>query len=221
MPSDRATLWIVLGLGALNLVLMLARVFPYDLLFAAHARVGLSYSLLMVVAVGAMTLAQSALVIALRKAITGRRLAPPAPPREPGAIWLPHHDVHARALKLNLRARSLSEGARAEAPTLSRGYYVPVENGFAGLYASPLGPVFFLDDRHIPLGPEARASVKPGRRRNVFQLRAGPEVLQISYVPPSDVDIGDLDAGAFYKDFFEWLADSLPDAEFHPWFTYP
>ena len=228
MTERRAMPLLFCGLAVLNVVLMLRAVPPYDMLFAAHQRVGLGYSSLMVLAaLGASLLQAFALRFVLRAtgafAPAQAPSSPPAPAKGPddGIHWLPHHDIHAKVLHLDTKAGTRDVHPRADAPQLNRGWFVEVEGALAGVYASAQGPVFFLDRQSVLLNRGARASVATGRRRSTFILRADREQIALSYQPPADLHTGDMDAGAFHKDFFHWLAESLPEDSFHTYFTLP
>lgn len=137
-------------------------------------------------------------------------------------IWIAHHDVHAKALRYDVDTGSADAKARADAPRLARGFYVDIPGGVAGLYASPEGPTFFIDDKRIPVDDAVRVAVERGRRRNVFRLhRADALEVELSYAKPTDIGVGDAFSSEFDRDFFVWLTESHPDPSLQTYYTHP
>ncbi|MQX35805.1 hypothetical protein [Roseospira navarrensis] len=212
---------LVAVLAPVNLILFATETFPFDVLADWHRAVGLRYSGLMVVAMVGLMVAQMAAILAVVRLVAPHPAAPPtlaAPPvSAPETLWLPHHDVHARVLRLPRTGPGGAETDRSQAPRLDRGYYVSVPGGFAGMFDTAQGPVFFLDDRRIPLDDSVRCTVTPGRRRSVFRLWRGDSLdVDLSYAPPTDIDVGDAFSSAFDRDFFVWLAESHAEGRHQP-----
>lgn len=134
-------------------------------------------------------------------------------------ILLPHHDVHARVLEYDVEGGEWSARRRSEVDAPHRGFYVELPPGVAGLYASPSGPVFFLDGRRVPLTEDVLIRLERGRRRNTFALeRDGRRLLELSYAPPDDIGVGDFSSET-ERDFFAWVAETFPDPQATAWYT--
>lgn len=204
----------------LNLLLFLTQTFPFDIVAEVHHAIGLRYSGLVLATIVALLLLQLLAVdLVVRLIATARRARPSSQPasepaggalrQAPGHLWLAHHDLHAKVLKLPRDAGVGEETVRARAPRLDRGYYVGIPGGFAGMFESSRGSIFFLDERRIALDDSVRCRVTPGRRRSVFQLWRNDRLeLELSYAPPDDIDVGDAFSSRYDRDFFVWLADS-------------
>jgi hypothetical protein len=220
LGRQRVLIGATLILLPLNLLLFFTETFPFNVIAAAHHAVGLRYSGLVLAAIVALLLLQLAAVgLAARLVATvmqaRRAVRPASEPGSkqdwpaPGHLWLAHHDVYARVLELPQDGGVGHEISRAQAPRLDSGYYVGLPGGFAGVFDSARGPIFFLDERRIALDDSVRCRVIPGRRRSVFQLwRKDRLALELSYAPPEDIDIGDAFSSRFDRDFFVWLAES-------------
>lgn len=222
----RVLLPVAIAFGALNMVLLIGGHFPFDRLTAwqdaafGHRFVGLYTAAV----VGLMLLELAPLALWLRW--RARRAVPDGRPAvaDPTGLWLAHHDIKACALFYDPVTGVATPTTRAEAPVFARGTYVDIPGGVAGVYASPAGPVFFIDGDRYPLDQAARLVVEPGRLRNVASLYRGEALLmQLSYAPPADVGVwlGDGFDTPFDRDFFVWLSDSLADGSLIPYFTGP
>ncbi len=134
-------------------------------------------------------------------------------------IFLPNHDVHARALAYD-PATGAAEGiSREQMPREDLGFYVDCGVGVLGIYASSDGPVLFRDAQRIPLEDGVRLEITRGRRRNTFTVSRGDdELLTISYAPPGDVGTHAY-ADEDMVDFYAWLAASFPSERFNRFYT--
>jgi hypothetical protein len=213
--------------SALNIGLMVSGTFPFDMVTAwqdaafGHRFVGIHTAVC--VALLLLELAPLALWLRWRARRTRSGALPVAVDGSDG-LWLEHHDIHARALRYDPGTGAAMPAQRPEVPVFARGAFVNIPGGVAGVYASPAGPVFFIDAEQFVLDGDFRLRVETGRLRNVASLYRGEALLrQLSYAPPADVGVGLGDGfdTSFDRDFFVWLSDSLADGSLFPYFTGP
>ncbi|MGB0695881.1 MAG: hypothetical protein ACPGOY_09545 [Rhodospirillaceae bacterium] len=198
--------------------LMLQNWFPYSLLFPALQGFGfLSVGLITVVVlvVAMVPLVPIALLLKRWEAQSHQQEASRA------VFCLPHHDVHAKALRYDSKTGTATVLARkAVRGPLRRGFYVDIAGGVAGVYATTTGPVFFIDARRIPIDATTTATVMPGRLRHVFRMVQGQEtVVDLSYAPPVDAGLGEMGLGEAERDFFIWLAGAISGTTFRDYYT--
>lgn len=217
---QRTLIGVSLLLVPLNLLWFITNTFPFDVIVDWHHQVGLSYSGLILATILALYLVELVTIIGLARIATTLLPRGPADRRgiapatatsrpDPDLLWLAHHDVYARVLRLPRTGGKGHETNRGHEPRLDSGFYVGVPGGFAGMFDTAQGSVFFLDQQRIALDGSVRCQVLPGRRRSVFQIwREDQLEVELSYAAPADVDIGDSFSSRYDRDFFVWLTES-------------
>ncbi|HEX2689542.1 MAG TPA: hypothetical protein VHN14_23135 [Kofleriaceae bacterium] len=114
-------------------------------------------------------------------------------------------------------ARDLARGATA------RGFYVAQGHDLIGVFASPAGPVFFVNrDRYPMKDPTFGVEHQRGDREHRFiARRGGAPVYELRYPRRTDFGQDNWTADEESADWFLWLAGSAAEPQFYSYYTAP
>jgi hypothetical protein len=138
-------------------------------------------------------------------------------------IVLRNHDRAALMLRLDRASCDYEEVPRGDFHEFSfaRGFYITIEGHVVGVFASPLGPIFFHDKARVPMAdPAVSVTWLRGEREHRFALQyAGQDRFVIAYPPRTDWGYDVWSADEDSADFLLWLYTSTTEDRFIPWFT--
>jgi hypothetical protein len=138
-------------------------------------------------------------------------------------IWLQNYDKGRLVLEYDSATGKALEIAKDLAGATSRGYYVNSGHDVVGVYASPDGPIFFVNrDRYPMKEPTFSVEHRHGIQEHRFTARCGgAPVLDALYPPRTDWGYDNWTADEEAADWFLWLAGSVKQAQFYRYYTAP
>lgn len=137
-------------------------------------------------------------------------------------IFLKNYSEAKLALEYDPQTGKRMEIARelVTAP-FARGFYVRAGGDLVGVYASPAGPVFFVNgERYEMKDPAFGVEHHRGEREHQFTARCGGELIyELQYPPRTDWGYDNWSADEESADWFLWLAGSVAEAQFYRYYT--
>lgn len=138
-------------------------------------------------------------------------------------IWLKNYDNARLVLEYDPATGKAMEVAKDLAGATSRGFYINSGHDVVGVYASPDGPIFFVNRDRYPMTDTAfGVEHHPGAKEHRFTARrGGAPVFDVAYPPRTDWGHDNWSADEESADWFLWLAGSAKQAQFYRYYTAP
>jgi hypothetical protein len=104
---------------------------------------------------------------------------------------------------------------------LSRGFYVNAGPDVVGVFASPRGPVFFVNDQRYPMhDPTFAVELHPGEKENLFIARHDSDpVFLVRYPRHTNWGYDNWSAEEDSADWYLWLRNQAATERFHAFYT--